>query len=116
MKQPVTIDDTFAQLFATIRSRKRAKADVSYTAQLFARGVPTICKKLNEETTEAIIEAARGDKARLREESADILYHLFVLWAASGITPEQVGKILSKRTAQSGLAEKAARTKQPKKK
>lgn len=114
MKKTETIDTTFAQLFATIQRRKRAKADVSYTAQLFARGVPTICKKLNEETTEAIIEATRGDKARLREESADILYHLFVLWAASGITPQQVAKILNQRTAQSGLTEKAARAKKPK--
>lgn len=113
MKKTKTIDTTFAQLFTTIQSRKRAKTDVSYTAQLFARGIPTICKKLNEETTEAIIEATRGDKARLREESADILYHLFVLWAASGITPEQVGKILNRRTAQSGLAEKAARKPKP---
>ena len=96
-------------LFATIKSKRRADPETSYTAQLLQRGVPTIAKKLGEETTETIIEAVKGDKARLREESADVLYHLCVLWAASGITPEQVGKTLARRTAQSGLAEKAGR-------
>lgn len=102
-------DAIYQQLFATIKSRKRARADQSYTAQLFAAGVPKIAKKLSEETAETVIEAVRGDKARLREESADLLYHLFVLWAAAGITPEQVAKILQRRMAQSGLAEKASR-------
>ncbi len=108
-------DAIYEQLFATIKSRKRAKTEQSYTAQLFAVGVPKIAKKLSEETAETVIEAVRGDKARLREESADLLYHLFVLWAAAGITPEQVAKILQRRMAQSGLAEKAGRKTKPSK-
>ncbi len=104
---------TYTQLFATIKSRKRAKTEQSYTAQLFAAGVPKIAKKLSEETAETVIEAVRGDKARLREESADLLYHLFVLWAATGITPDQVARILQRRMAQSGLQEKASRKTKP---
>ena len=100
----------FDRLFAAIKARKRADPATSYTASLFRRGIPKIAQKLGEETTETIIEAVRGDKARLREESADLLYHLFVLWAASGITPDQVGKILTKRLGQSGHAEKAQRS------
>ncbi|MGB4100733.1 MAG: phosphoribosyl-ATP diphosphatase [Alphaproteobacteria bacterium] len=100
----------FDRLFAAIKAKRRGDPATSYTASLFRRGVPKIAQKLGEETTETIIEAVRGDKARLREESADLLYHLFVLWAAAGITPDQVGKILSKRFGQSGIAEKAQRS------
>ena len=100
----------FDRLFAVIKAKKRDDPATSYTASLFRRGVPKIAQKLGEETVETIIEAVRGDKTRLREESADLLYHLFVLWAAAGITPEQVGKILAKRSSQSGLAEKAQRS------
>ena len=64
-------DAIYQQLFATIKSRKRARADQSYTAQLFAAGVPKIAKKLSEETAETVIEAVRGDKARLRDMIAN---------------------------------------------
>lgn len=100
----------FDRLFDVIKSRRRDNPERSYTARLFAAGVPVIAKKFGEESVEMIIEAARGDKARLREESADLLYHLFVLWAAAGITPEQVGKILQRRLGTSGLEEKAKRS------
>lgn len=104
-------DAAFAALFKTISSRKKGDPAVSYTAQLFKQGVPKIAQKLGEETVEAIIEAVKGDKRALREESADVLYHLFVLWAAAGITPAQVAAVLDKRMAMSGLAEKARRKK-----
>jgi phosphoribosyl-ATP pyrophosphohydrolase len=104
-------DTVFNQLFATIKRKKRDNPATSYTAQLFARGVPKIAQKLGEETTEAIIEAVQGNKAQLKQESADVLYHLFVLWAASGITPQDVAKVLEKRMETSGLAEKASRKK-----
>ncbi len=101
----------FNRLFLAIKAKRRGDPKKSYTAQLFAAGMPKIAKKLSEETTETVIEAVRGDKARLREESADLLYHLFVLWAAAGVTPDQVGKILEKRFGTSGIEEKASRKK-----
>jgi phosphoribosyl-ATP pyrophosphohydrolase len=104
----------FDRLFTVIKAKRRADPTTSYTASLFQRGMPKIAQKLGEEATETIIEAIRGDKAHLREESADLLYHLFVLWAEAGITPEQVGKILGKRFGTGGLAEKAQRSKAPK--
>jgi phosphoribosyl-ATP pyrophosphohydrolase len=66
-------------------------------------------KKFGEEAVETVIAAAQGDKAALAAESADVLYHLLVLWAAAGIAPEDVYTILKDREAQSGLAEKASR-------
>jgi phosphoribosyl-ATP pyrophosphohydrolase len=58
-----------------------------------------------------VIAAIRKDKTELAKESADVLYHLLVLWAASGITPDDVYAVLKAREAQSGLEEKASRPK-----
>ena len=97
-------------LFATIAARKAAgDTDGSYTAKLLADGVEKCAEKFGEEAVETVIAAISGDKAHLAAESADVLYHLAVLWAAAGITPEDVYAELKKREGTSGLAEKAAR-------
>ncbi len=100
------------RLFATIATRKAA-GDVSssYTAKLLSEGVEKCAKKFGEEAVETVIAAMSGDKAHLAAESGDVLYHLLVLWAAAGITPDDVYAQLQKRESQSGLAEKAARPK-----
>jgi phosphoribosyl-ATP pyrophosphohydrolase len=97
------------QLFATIAARKGADPSQSYTAKLLAAGVETCAKKFGEEATEAVIAAIQKDKGELAKESADVLYHLLVLWAASGITPDDVYAVLKAREGQSGLEEKASR-------
>ena len=97
------------RLFATIAARKDADPAQSYTAKLLAAGVEKCAKKFGEEATETVIAAISRDKTELAKESADVLYHLLVLWAASGITPEEVYAVLRAREGQSGLAEKAAR-------
>src|SRR5580698_216854 len=97
------------RLFATIAARKGADPASSYTAKLLAQGVETCAKKFGEEATETVIAAIQRDKTELAKESADVLYHLAVLWAASGITPEEVYAVLKSREAQSGLEEKAGR-------
>jgi len=99
------------KLFATIVARKGADPATSYTAQLLKAGVARCAKKFGEEAVEAAIAGALEDKHALASESADALYHLLVLWAASGITPAQVYAALAKREGRSGLAEKAARKK-----
>src|ERR1700761_4288618 len=95
------------RLFATIAARKGGDPAKSYTASLLKDGVAKCAKKFGEEAVEAVIAAALKDKAALTSESADVLYHLFVLWAASGITPDDVYEALVAREGQSGLAEKA---------
>jgi phosphoribosyl-ATP pyrophosphohydrolase len=98
------------QLFATIAARKAAgDTDGSYTARLLSEGVAKCAKKFGEEAVEAALAAVTGDKTELARESADALYHLAVLWAAAGITPDDVYAVLRAREGQSGLAEKAAR-------
>jgi phosphoribosyl-ATP pyrophosphohydrolase len=101
--------DALDKLFATIAARKGADPATSYTAKLLAAGVEKCAKKFGEEATETVIAAIQKDRSELAKESADVLYHLLVLWAASGITPEDVYAVLKSREGQSGLEEKASR-------
>ena len=96
-------------LYAVLLARKEADPETSYTARLFAKGEAKIAQKLGEEAVETVIEALRGDNTALAAESADLLYHLLALWAARGVTPEEVWAALEARQGTSGLAEKASR-------
>ncbi|MEM1274456.1 MAG: phosphoribosyl-ATP diphosphatase [Pseudomonadota bacterium] len=98
-----------AELAKTIEARKSADPDSSWTAQLLARGPEACAQKFGEEAVEAIIEAAKGEPARLTEEAADVLYHLLVMCAACGVQLSDIEAELAARQTQSGLAEKAAR-------
>ena len=99
------------RLFATIASRKGGDPETSYTAKLLAAGVEKCAKKFGEEAVEAVIAATAKDPKALTSESADVLYHLLTLWAAAGITPDDVYAALKARESQSGLQEKASRPK-----
>ncbi len=99
------------RLFSVIEGRKGGDPASSYTAKLLADGKPKIAKKLGEEATETIIAATAGTPAEVARESADLLYHLLVLWAAAGVKPAEVWAELARREGTSGLAEKAARPK-----
>lgn len=96
-------------LFATIASRKGGDPSASYTAKLLAHGPGKVAQKLGEEATEAVIEITRGDAPALSRESADLLYHLLVAWAATGVEPADVWRELAGREGVSGIAEKKAR-------
>ena len=97
------------RLWEVIQSRHGADPQSSYTARLFARGRAKIAQKLGEEAIEAVIEGVGDNPAALIAESADLLYHLLVLWAVSGISPEDVAAELARRDGTSGLDEKRAR-------
>ena len=97
------------RLWQVILSRRGADPQSSYTARLFARGRPKIAQKLGEEAVEAVIEGVGDNPAGLIAESADLLYHLLVLWAAAGISPDDVAAELARREGISGLDEKRAR-------
>jgi phosphoribosyl-ATP pyrophosphohydrolase len=101
------------KLFATIAARKGADPKSSYTASLLKEGAARCAKKFGEEAVEVVLAAVAKDKKELTAESADVLYHLLVVWAACGLTPAQVYAALAAREGQSGLAEKAARKKKP---
>ncbi len=97
------------RLYTSIQRRRRADPKRSYTAQLFKRGVAQCAKKLGEEGVEAALAGVAGTRKELVAESADVLYHLLVLWAARGIKPKAVYDALAAREGRSGLAEKKAR-------
>src|SRR5712675_2646920 len=90
-----SLGDSLEQLWRIIDSRRNADPDTSYTAKLLGRGRAKAAQKLGEEAVEAVIEAVRHDNAALVGESADVLYHLLVLWAACGITPADVAAELA---------------------
>jgi len=103
------LGEALERLWRVIQSRRGADPATSYTAKLFARGREKIAQKLGEEAVEAVIEGVKGDRAALIGESADLLYHLLVLWAEAGMSPEDVAAELARREAQSGIAEKRGR-------
>ena len=103
--------ETLDRLYQAILSRRGADPEVSYTAKLFQRGRAKIAQKLGEEAIETVIEAMRADPAKLAQESADLLYHLLVLWVDAGLKPADVYEVLASREGVSGIAEKAARKK-----
>ncbi|WP_374302917.1 phosphoribosyl-ATP diphosphatase [Paracoccus sp. (in: a-proteobacteria)] len=96
-------------LAATIAARKTADPDGSWTAKLLAKGPEKCAEKFGEEAVEAIIEAVKGDRARLTSEAADVIFHLLVMLAARDVTLAEVEAELDRRAGTSGLAEKAAR-------
>jgi phosphoribosyl-ATP pyrophosphohydrolase len=97
------------RLWATVLSRKNADPELSHSARLISRGTAKIAQKFGEEAVECLIEAVGGHRTALIGESADVLYHLLVLWVDAGLRPEQIWAELTRREAMSGIAEKAAR-------
>ncbi|MEM6903630.1 MAG: phosphoribosyl-ATP diphosphatase [Pseudomonadota bacterium] len=85
------------ELFQVLEDRRDAAPEVSYTARLHAKGKAKIAQKVGEEAVETVIEAMRGDNQKLAEESADLLYHLLVLWQACDLPPAAVYDVLADR-------------------
>ena len=88
---------TLDRLYGVIESRRSADPETSWTARLFAAGVPKVAQKVGEEAVETVIEGVSGTPEKLAQESADLLYHLLVLWSARGLKPEQVWAVLEER-------------------
>ena len=88
------------ELYELIRSRKEEMPDKSYTAELFRLGIDRILKKVLEEAGEVVI-AAKSERDTGREEliyeTSDLIYHLLVLLAEKGITPQEIENELIKR-------------------
>lgn len=104
--------DVLDRLWQTVEQRRLAgDVEASHSARLMARGTAKVAQKLGEEAVECVIEATQGHYEATIEESADLLYHLVVVWVNAGIRPEEVWAVLKRREGISGIAEKAARPK-----
>jgi phosphoribosyl-ATP pyrophosphohydrolase len=96
-------------LIGVIESRRGADPGDSYVGALFAKGTEHIAKKVGEEALETALAALKGERGALISESADLLFHLLVLWVARGITPNDVLAELQHRQGVSGIEEKKSR-------
>lgn len=103
--------DILDRLWSVVVSRRSADPSVSHSARLLARGTAKVAQKFGEEAVECLIEAVAKNPEALVAESADVLYHLIVLWVAAGVQPAEVWAELHRREGMSGLAEKQARAK-----
>jgi len=97
------------RIWSVVVNRRAADPNVSHSARLLSRGTAKIAQKFGEEAVECLIEATRGNRDALIAESADVLYHLIVMWVDGGVRPGQVWKELHRREGMSGIAERAAR-------
>lgn len=102
--------DQIERLYAAVEARRGQEADSSRTARLIAGGRSKMVKKLGEEAVEVVVDALRDDRDAVVLESADLLYHLVVLWNEMEIRPEEVWAEMDRREARYGLAEKIAKT------
>jgi phosphoribosyl-ATP pyrophosphohydrolase len=100
------------RLWSVITSRRDADPEVSHSARLLSRGTGKIAQKFGEEAVECLIEATLGNREALVAESADVLYHLIVMWVDAGVTTGEVWAELQRREGLSGIAEKASRARQ----
>ena len=97
------------ELYEIIVSRKGGDPKESYTAEIFEAGIGRSALKIGEEATEVIVAALRETPRHVVSESADLLYHLLVLWAALDIKPADVFDELESRAGTSGIEEKESR-------
>lgn len=102
-------DFSLHDLERIVAARAAASPDESWTAKLVAAGPEKVARKFGEEALETIIAGLGSDRDALVAESADLLYHWLVLCRLRSVTLDEVLAELDRRTAQSGLAEKAAR-------
>ncbi len=90
---PAIIDE----LYSVITNRKKNPKEGAYTTYLFNKGIDKILKKVGEESSEVIIASKNASAGEMIEEISDLVYHVLVLMANEGVTPEQVSEALEKR-------------------
>lgn len=99
------------RLFRVIESRRGADPETSYVARLLRKGAPKLAQKVGEEAVETAIAAVAEGHSAVVGESADLLFHLLVLWAGIGVAPAEVWAELERREGTSGVDEKKSRPK-----
>lgn len=104
-----TSPDVLSRIYDVIASRRGADPDTSYVAKLYKKGRLKMAEKIGEEATETVIAALAQGEREVVSESADLIFHLMVLWADMGIVPEQIYAELARREGTSGISEKASR-------
>ncbi|WJR79109.1 phosphoribosyl-ATP diphosphatase [Bradyrhizobium sp. NP1] len=104
------MSDSLERLYRAVLAARDLDPATSRTARLFQRGPTKMAKKLAEEAIEVVIDAVNADADAVVRESADLLYNLTVLWAASGVRPDDVWREMARRENMLGIAEKLPKT------
>ncbi len=100
------MNDSIDRLYAAVLAARSADPTRSRTARLLQSGRAKMAKKLAEEAVEVVIDAMHGERSAVVKESADLIYHLVVLWVAAGLSPEDVWAEMARRERLLGIAEK----------
>jgi phosphoribosyl-ATP pyrophosphohydrolase len=100
------VHDRIAKLEAAIAGVRAGRNASPRTARLLAGGISRIAQKMAEEATEVVIEAVRGERSAVINESVDLIYNLIVLWSELGITAADIWSEMDRREALFGMAEK----------
>lgn len=101
--------DVITRVFAVIESRRGGDGSESYVAGLLEKGTAAIARKVGEEAVETVVAALEDGPSRVTSESADLLFHLMVLWADQGVRPADIFQELARREGTSGVEEKRRR-------
>lgn len=94
--------EVLEELYQTVLSRQSAREEGSYTCYLFEKGIDKILKKCGEECTEMVIAAKNADNDELKNEIADLLYHIMVMCVERGLEWKEVEEILAQRSNKTG--------------
>jgi phosphoribosyl-ATP pyrophosphohydrolase len=100
------MSDSIARLYQAVLAARELDPGRSRTARLLQRGTSKMAKKLAEEAIEVALDAVAGDAQAVVRESADLIYNLTVLWAETGVRPEDVWREMDRRELLFGIAEK----------
>jgi phosphoribosyl-ATP pyrophosphohydrolase len=100
------VPDRIVELETAIAGVRDGRKTSPRTSRLLAAGIPRMAQKLAEEATEVVIEAVRGERSAVINESVDLLYNLVVLWSELGITASEIWAEMDRRQALVGMAEK----------
>jgi phosphoribosyl-ATP pyrophosphohydrolase len=98
--------DSISRLYEAALTAQTADPASSRTARLLRSGRAKMAKKLAEEAVEVVIDAMHGNREDVARESADLLYHLVILWVSAGVKPADVWKEMTRRERLLGIAEK----------
>jgi phosphoribosyl-ATP pyrophosphohydrolase len=104
--EKILVHDRIVELETAIVAVRDGRKTSPRTARLLAAGLPRMAQKLAEEATEVVIEAVRGERSAVINESVDLIYNLVVLWSELGITAPEVWAEMDRRQALLGMAEK----------
>jgi len=107
--EKILVHDRIVELETAIAGVRHGRKTSPRTARLLAGGLPRIAQKLAEEATEVVIEAVRGERSAVINESVDLIYNLVVLWSELGITASEIWAEMDRRQALVGMAEKLPR-------